>query len=84
VARSYEAQKRARLISIVLLPVVWIGGLWVLSEVVGKGLFGLDGLWAWLVGAACAVVAVPAVAFGVYLAIPFVYKWVTGKRVDWR
>jgi len=83
-AKSYEAARRMRWVSAVLVPVVWIGVLWVMSEVVGKGLFGLDGVWAWVVGAGCTVIGVPVVGFLVYLGVILLWPVVTGKRVDWR
>ena len=83
-AKSYENARRMRCVSIVLVPLVWVGILWLVSEWVGKGLFGLDGVWAWVAGAGCTVIGVPVVGFLLYLGVIVLWPVVTGKRVDWR
>ena len=68
----------------VVVPLVWAGVLWGLSEWVGTGLFGLEGWWAWIVGVGLTVVGIPVVGFLVYLGVVVLWPVVTGKRVDWR
>jgi hypothetical protein len=82
--KSYEAAMRAKRIGRVVVPVVWLVVVWVMCEVVGRGVFGLDGVWTWLVGAVCAVLAIPVAAFLLYLGVVLVWPLITGKKVDWR
>ena len=83
-SKSYENARWAKRISAVLVPVVWIGGLWLVTEWVAKGLFGLEGVWAWLVGGGCLIVGVPVVGYLGYLVVVVLWPMVTGKKVDWR
>jgi hypothetical protein len=83
-ARSYEAARRGRCVAGVIVPLVWIGAVWVLGDVVGKGWLGLEGVWAWVLGVECAVVGIPVAGFLIYLGVVVLWPVVTGKRVDWR
>ena len=83
-SKSYENARRMRRISALLVPAVWLAGLWAVTEWVAKGWFGLEGVWAWIVGGGCLVVGIPVVAYLGYLAIVVVWPAITGKRIDWR
>ena len=83
-ARSYENARRMRRVMGFVVPVVWIGGLWLVTEWVAKGLFGLEGVWAWLVGGGCLLVGLPVAGYLLYLGVVVLWPVVTGKKIDWR
>lgn len=72
-------------ILLIILRLALLGGIaWLVLSLSGASLFGLPQPWATLVALLLALVALPVVAYLVFLAVVVLYPIITGKRVNWR
>ncbi len=61
-----------------------VGIAWLVLNWGGGNLFGLPQPWSTLVALAIALVALPVLAYVVFLVFVLVYPLLTGKPVNWR
>lgn len=74
---------RGILLIVVRLAII-AGIAWLVLNWSGATLFGLPQPWATLVALAIALVALPVVAYLLFLAVVLLYPLITGKRINWR
>lgn len=60
------------------------GIVWLVLNWSGATPFGLPQPWATLVALVIALVALPVIAYLLYLAVVVLIPILTGKRIDWR
>ncbi|HEX8229691.1 MAG TPA: hypothetical protein VF826_10315 [Chloroflexia bacterium] len=81
----WRLQVYGRGILLIAVRLALLGGIaWLVLNWSGPTLFGLSQPWATLVALAIALVALPILAYLLYLAVLLLYPLVTGKRIDWR
>ncbi len=68
----------------VLRFVLLVGIAWLVLSFSGGSLFGLPQPWGTLVALVIALVALPVVAYLLFLAVVLLYPIITGKRINWR
>ena len=74
---------RGILLTVVRLAL--LGGIaWLVLNWSGATLFGLPQPWATLVALGIALIALPVIAYLLFLAVVVLYPLVTGKPINWR
>ena len=72
-------------ILLVAVRLALLGGIaWLVLNWSGPALFGLPQPWSTLLALAIALVALPVIAYLLFLAVVLLYPLVTGKPVNWR
>ena len=74
---------RGILLTVVRLALL-VGIAWLVLNWSGGTLFGLPQPWATLLALVIALVALPVVAYLLFLAVVLLYPILTGKPVNWR
>ena len=70
---------------LVAVRLALLGGIaWLVLNWSGPSLFGLPQPWSTLLALAIALVALPVIAYLLFLAVVVLYPLVTGKPVNWR
>ena len=72
-------------ILLIVARLVLLGGIaWLVLNWSGTTLFGLPQPWSTLLALGIALVALPVIAYLLFLAVVVLYPIITGKPVNWR
>jgi hypothetical protein len=72
-------------ILLIAVRLVLLGGIaWLVLNWSGPTLFGLSQPWSTLLALGIALVALPVIAYLLFLAVVVLYPLVTGKPINWR
>ncbi|HVF98348.1 MAG TPA: hypothetical protein VND68_00795 [Chloroflexia bacterium] len=72
-------------ILLIAVRLALLGGIaWLVLNWSGVTLFGLPQPWSTLLALGIALVALPVIAYLLFLAVVLLYPLITGKPVNWR
>ncbi|HEX8221218.1 MAG TPA: hypothetical protein VF914_18655 [Chloroflexia bacterium] len=81
----WRLQVYGRGILLVAVRLALLGGLaWLVLNWSGPELFGLPQPWSTLLALGIALVALPVIAYLLFLAVVVLYPLFTGKPINWR